>query len=63
MGPLFARAPVLQVVLAAPRELGKAEFERGIIACRGLEYLHAGAHDFWSYVITPYDPISTTALC
>jgi hypothetical protein len=61
--PLFARALVLQVVLAAPRELRKADFERGIIARRGVEYLHAGAHDLWSYTITPMTPISTAALC
>ena len=54
---------MLQVVLAAPRELRKAEFERGIIARRGLEYLHAGAHDLWSYTITPMTPISTMAIC
>ena len=47
---------MLQVVLAAPRELRKAEFEREIIARRGLEYQHAGAHDLRSYAITPYDP-------
>jgi hypothetical protein len=42
--------------MVAPRELRIAEFERGIIARRGLEYLHAGAHDLWSYAIIPYDP-------
>jgi hypothetical protein len=47
---------VLQIILAAPRELRKAEFERGIIHRCGLEYLHAGAHDLWSYTVTPYDP-------
>ena len=56
MGPLFARAPVLQIVFAAPRELRKAEFERGIIARRGLEHLHARAHDLGTYAVTPYDP-------
>jgi hypothetical protein len=47
---------VLQVVIAAPRELRKAELERRIIARRGLEYLHAGAHDLGTYTVTPYDP-------
>ncbi len=47
---------MLQVVLAAPRELRKAEFERGIILRRGLEHLHAGAHDLGSYAVTSYDP-------
>jgi hypothetical protein len=42
--------------MVASRELRRAEFERGIIARRGLEYLHAGAHDLWSYAIIPYDP-------
>ena len=48
--------PVLQVVLAAPGELCKAELERGIIARRGLENLHAGMHDLGTYAVAPYDP-------
>jgi hypothetical protein len=56
VGPLFARGPVLQIVLAAPRELRKAELERGVIARRGLEHLHAGAHDLGTYTVTPFDP-------
>ena len=47
---------VLQIILAAPRELRKAEFERGIIHRCGLEHLHAGAHDLGTYAVTPYDP-------
>jgi hypothetical protein len=47
---------VLQVVLAAPRELREAELERRIIARRGLEYLHAGAHDLGTYAVTPNNP-------
>ena len=47
---------VLQIVLAAPRELRKAELERGVIARRSLEYLHAGAHDLGTYTVTSYDP-------
>jgi hypothetical protein len=56
MGSLLVQMKVLQVVLAAPRELCKAEFERGIILCRGLEHPHAGPHDLGSYAVTSYDP-------
>jgi hypothetical protein len=56
MGSLLVQMKVLQVVLAAPRELRKAEFERGIILRRGPEHLHAGAHDLGSYAVTSYDP-------
>src|SRR5918997_285789 len=44
---------VLQVVLAAPRELREAQFERGISLSRGLEHPHTGAHDLGP------DPIPT----
>jgi hypothetical protein len=47
---------VRKIVFAAPRELRKAEFERGIIARRGIEHLHACAHDLGTYAVTPYDP-------
>ena len=47
---------VLQVVFATPRELRKAEIERGIILRRGLEYLHSGPHDLGTYAVTAYDP-------
>ena len=47
---------VLQIVLAAPRELCKGELERGIILRRGLEYLYTGTHDLGSYAVTSYDP-------
>ena len=47
---------VLQIVLAAPRELCKGELERGIILRRGLEYLHSGPHDLGTYAVTAYDP-------
>jgi hypothetical protein len=47
---------VLQVVFATPRELRKAELERGIILRRGLEYLHSGPHDLGTYAVTAYDP-------
>jgi hypothetical protein len=46
---------VLQIILAAPRELRKADFERGLIL-RRLEHLHAGAHDLGTYAVTSYDP-------
>ena len=47
---------VLQIVLAAPRELRKGEIERGIVARRDLEHLHAGTHDLGTYTVAPYDP-------
>ena len=47
---------MLQVVLAAPGELRKAELERGIIVGRDLEDLHAGAHDLGAYTVAPDDP-------
>ena len=56
VGPLFATAPVPQIVLAAPRELRKAELERRIIARRDFVNLHAGAHDLGTYAIAPYNP-------
>jgi hypothetical protein len=47
---------VLQVVFATPRELRKAELERGIVLRCGLEYSLSGPHDLWTYAVTAYDP-------
>ena len=56
MGSLLVQMKVLQIILAAPRELRKGELERGIILCGGLEYLHSGPHDLGTYAVTAYDP-------
>ena len=47
---------VLQIILATPGELRKAELERGIVASGDLEHLHAGTHDLGAYAVAPYDP-------
>ena len=47
---------VLQVIFTAPRELRKAELERGIIARRDLEHLHSGTHDLGTYAVAPNHP-------
>ena len=55
-GSLLGPMKVLQVVLAAPRELRKAELERGLFARCGLEYLDAGTYDLGTYAVAPYHP-------
>ena len=47
---------VLHVVFATPRELRKAQLERGITLRRGLEYPHSGPHDLGTYAVSAYDP-------
>ena len=50
------RKKALRVVFATPRKLRKAELERGIVPCRGLEYPLSGPHDLGTYAVTAYDP-------
>jgi hypothetical protein len=45
---------VLQVVLAAPRELREAELKRSVVPCRRLQHLHARLHDVGPDAVAPY---------
>src|SRR5215210_499939 len=49
-------APMLQVILAAPRELRKTQFQRGVFPRHCLEHPHARAHDLWTYTVAPDNP-------
>jgi hypothetical protein len=54
---------VLHIVLAAPQELRKAHFQRGIALRRGLEHAHAGARYLGPEALPPIIAISTIRLC
>jgi hypothetical protein len=53
--PLYLSGVVVDST-RSPRELRKAELERGLVARRDREYLHSGAHDLGAYAVAPYDP-------